>query len=189
MDKKVTEEKFRIIIKNSKSKSDVCRELNLHINGSGFRNVDLLINEYNVDISHFDKGYSKRKIKHPVIEKECPVCKSNFKTKKGHVKEKETCSYSCSNTYFRSGINNPNWKTEAYRSTCFLYHEKKCVTCGEEKIIDVHHFDEDRGNNSPENLIPLCPTHHMYWHSRYKDEVYDKVVEYRKKFINNRDVD
>ena len=187
--KEVLKEEFESIVNSSKSNSDVCRAMGLSLNSRGYNKVRSLVEKYEMDISHFDKGYSKRKIKYPVIEKECPVCKSMFETKKGHVKEKETCSYSCSNTYFRSGANNPNWKIEAYRSTCFLYHEKKCVICGEEKIIDVHHFDEDRGNNSPENLIPLCPTHHMYWHSRYKDEVYDKVVEYRKKFINNRVMD
>ena len=35
-------------------------------------------------------------------------------------------------------------------------------------------------NNDPANLIPLCPTHHSYVHSRYKDEIQpiiDKFVE------------
>lgn len=104
--------------------------------------------------------------------KECPVCqkKSSFSGK--------TCSYACSNTFFRSGRNNPNWKEDAYKSTCFEFHKKECVVCGEDKIVAVHHLDENHSNNSPENLIPMCPTHHQYWHSKYKELVFDKVMSY-----------
>jgi hypothetical protein len=108
--------------------------------------------------------------------KECPSCK------KMHSKNGITCSYGCSNSYFRSGENNPNWNPVSYRSTCFLYHEKKCVVCGEEKIVAVHHIDENKKNCSPSNLVPLCPTHHQYVHSRYRDEVLPIVEEYMKNF-------
>ena len=93
-----------------------------------------------------------------------------------------TCSHSCANTYFRSGINNPNWKENTYRTTCFLYHKKECIICGENKIVEVHHLDENNKNNSPNNLIPLCPTHHQYWHSRYKVEIEQKVIDYITEF-------
>jgi hypothetical protein len=187
MKKEITRNELEEVIKKAKSNSDVCRALDFPLNGSGFRKVKNLISENNFDVSHFGVGESRRK--YELIEKKCPVCETKFITKKGHSKEQLTCSYKCSNTFFRSGVDNPNWKDDSYRSTCFLYHEKKCVICGEDKILDVHHFDENKKNNSPENLIPICPTHHMYWHSRYKNEVYDKVVEYRNMFINNRDVD
>lgn len=180
---KITKKEFEKIVKESESKTDVCRALGFHLNSKGYNKVKDLVDKYEVDVSHFGFGNSRRKYK--LIEKECPVCKEIFETKEGHSREKITCSYACSNTYFRSGTDNPNWKEDSYRSTCFLYHDKECVICGEDKIVDVHHFNEDKGNNSPENLIPLCPTHHMYWHSRYKDEVYDKVVDYREKFIKN----
>lgn len=108
--------------------------------------------------------------------KECPVCFTPFHG------NKTTCSYSCANTYFRSGKNNGNWKEEAYRSTCFLYHKKECVICGELKIVSVHHMNEDRNDNRPENLIPLCPTHHQYFHSVYRNEVEPKILEYIKNF-------
>ena len=109
--------------------------------------------------------------------KECPVCS------KKHGKEGITCSHSCSNTYFRSGINNPNWKNESYRSTCWVHHEKKCIVCDEEKIVAVHHVNENREDNRPENLVPLCPTHHQYVHSRYRDEVQPLIDEYLKQFL------
>ena len=109
--------------------------------------------------------------------KECPVCNKIFSS------ESITCSYACSNTFFRSGYNHPNWKESAYRTTCFHYHEKKCIICGETNIVEVHHIDESKENNKPENLIPLCPTHHQYFHSRFKHEVKDKILNYQKIFI------
>lgn len=110
----------------------------------------------------------------------CPVCEKIL-----HNNQGTTCSYSCANTHFRSGENANNWKESSYRSTCFLYHDKKCVICDEDKIVAVHHFDENKKNNKPENLIPLCPTHHQYCHSRYKDEINDKILDYITEFKNN----
>lgn len=132
-----------------------------------------------IDITHL----KRRKTKYETIRKKCPVCSKKFTTKMGHKKEKKTCSYSCSNTYFRSGEKNPNWKEEAYRTTCFLYHQKKCLICGESKVVTVHHYDENRNNNKPENLIPLCPTHHQYVHSRHASEVLSTIKRYRSNFI------
>lgn len=120
----------------------------------------------------FTKSGIKNHIKSCGSRTPCLVC-GELKTHK-----QKTCSYSCSNKLFRTGENHGNWKVESYRTTCFLYHEKKCVICGEEKIVDVHHLDENRNNNKPDNLIPICPTHHRYWHSRFKGEVEGKVKEY-----------
>lgn len=111
----------------------------------------------------------------PANLKRCAVCSNpivNFRTSKG------TCSKSCANTYFRSGEDNGNWKHDAYQSTCFLHHKKECVVCGEDKIVEVHHLDENRANNDPSNLIPLCPNHHQYWHSKYRHLVENKVYLY-----------
>jgi len=125
-----------------------------------------------------------RKVYNRII-KSCPVCDNEFETKQGSPREKTTCSHSCSNTYFRSGKNNPNWKESRYRSTCFLQHEKSCVICKESNIVEVHHFDGNHTNNSIENLIPLCPTHHKYWHSRFKHLIEDEVTSYHAEFINS----
>lgn len=115
-------------------------------------------------------------IQNPKYKKTCPVCNKEFFTKD----DATTCSYSCSNTFFRTGSNHGNWKTSTYRTTCFEHHEKKCVVCGEERIVEVHHYDEDKTNNDPENLVPLCPTHHQYWHSRFRDLVQKQVDAYRE---------
>jgi hypothetical protein len=112
-----------------------------------------------------------------IVDKKCPVCAKTFKP---GTKEQVTCSYSCSNTHFRSGTNNPNYG-QNYRTKCFSVHEKKCIVCGEDKIVAVHHYDENHNNNNIENLIPLCPTHHQYVHSQYKDEVQPIIDAWRTK--------
>jgi hypothetical protein len=127
----------------------------------------------------------KKRFKYEQITKECPVCGNKFTTQKGHPKEKTTCSHSCANTYFRSGPNNGSWNESNYRSTCFHYHGKKCIICGETRIVDVHHYDENHNNNKPENLVPLCPTHHQVYHSRYQNDIKQDVDSYINNYIQN----
>lgn len=114
----------------------------------------------------------------PTNIKLCEVCNTPIK----NFKTSATCSYSCSNTKFRSGPNNPNWKESTYTTTCFHYHKKECIICGESNIVAVHHLDEDHNNNDPSNLIPMCPTHHSYWHSSFKHVVEQKVLNYIKEW-------
>ena len=115
---------------------------------------------------------------HPERIKYCPVC--NKPTKMGS----ETCSKSCSNTYNRSGSSNPNWKNGGsnYRNICFETHGKSCLICGESNIVEAHHIDHNRSNNDPMNLIPLCPTHHNYWHYGFKHLIEKQIKEYLKTF-------
>ena len=117
----------------------------------------------------------------PNNQKDCPVCG------KKHTKGGVTCSYGCSNTLFRSGEKHPNWKQDSYRSTCFLFHKKECVVCGEINIVEVHHQDGNKKNNNPINLIPLCPTHHQYWHSKFRSLIENQVIGYieKNKFLEH----
>jgi len=166
------------LIKECNSVSDFCRKLGFTTNGRDIKKVRNIINDNKLDVSHF--GF--KKIKHDRIEKKCPICYKMFKTQNGS-KEKTTCSCKCANTYFRSGDNHPNWKENRYTTTCFSKHEKKCVVCEEYKVIDVHHLDGNRENNNVNNLIPLCPTHHRYWHSSYRNEIEDVIYNYISNFI------
>lgn len=114
----------------------------------------------------------------------CPVCEEPIKSWRDNI----TCSYSCANTFFRSGPNNPGWKIDGsthdcYQSTCFYYHGKKCVVCEERLIICAHHLDGNKENNVKENLVPLCPTHHQYWHSRYRYLIENKVKNHMENKI------
>lgn len=73
------------------------------------------------------------------------------------------CNQSCSATY-----NNSLRKKESintYRRIAFQNYKHECACCGwniDERILEVHHIDEDRKNNKLKNLIILCPICHKY---------------------------
>lgn len=101
------------------------------------------------------------------ITKKCPVCSTEFTTKKGHKREKMTCSYSCSNTFFRSGENNPNYRHGHKKTYRNLVKYEKCERCGYSDypvILQVHHRDHNHQNNDPSNLEVLCPNCHCIEH-------------------------
>jgi hypothetical protein len=104
-------------------------------------------------------------------EKTCMCCGNKFifvgrlKTKK--YEKSVFCSRSCSN-------NRTKWwdkNLSNYRTIAFKNWDKKCVVCGFDKIVAVHHIDENKQNNNPQNLIPLCPNHHEMVHSKWSGEV------------------
>lgn len=114
------------------------------------------LNEYNLE-------WKKRGI----LTKKCPVCNKTFTCHAS--RPKTTCSYSCSNTHFRSGIGNPNWKHDGctdYRALAFRHYEKVCSKCGfsNELALEVHHKDKNRKNNLLENLEVLCANCHNIEH-------------------------
>lgn len=109
--------------------------------------------------------------KNTILCIECQEPIKNYTTSKG------TCSHVCSNTHFRHLRNKPENYTR-YQTICFYHHGKKCLVCGEDKIVAAHHVNEDHSDDRPENLVPLCPTHHSYMHSRYKDEIQPIIDEY-----------
>ncbi len=126
----------------------------------------------------------------PIMEhtKECQCCGKEF-IFTGRFKTKaytsaKFCSRSCANNRqsvwdnkISDGESNGKWVR--YRAIAFKYHGEKCVVCNFDKVIEVHHLDHDRTNNSKENLVPLCPNHHMMIHrSNYADEVLKEIKEY-----------
>ena len=49
---------------------------------------------------------------------------------------------------------------------------QKCAVCGFDKVVSLHHLDENKKNNSEENLIGLCPNHHQMIHMlKWREEV------------------
>jgi len=59
-----------------------------------------------------------------------------------------------------------------YRKAALDVHGKVCSSCGYDKVpevLEVHHEDRDRTNNSLSNLIVLCPTCHQEAHFLNKD--------------------
>jgi len=117
--------------------------------------------------------HSSKCVQNPKFGTPCPKC--------GILKhpKKQTCSTGCYNSLFRSGLNNPNHqKGNNYRTICFHHHEKKCCVCGFDLIVEVHHLDENKHNNDPLNLVPLCPNHHQVWHSKHKFLIENQILNY-----------
>lgn len=110
----------------------------------------------------------------------CPVCNKVLTSKT------TTCSRKCRYKYFgpgnKNGINGIDTEP-SYRKVCFSYHPHYCIICNENKILAVHHFDENTENNNPENLIPLCLTHHAYIHSKYKKLIINKIELFILKYF------
>jgi hypothetical protein len=114
----------------------------------------------------------------------CPVCNNPVKDYRGST----TCSHKCGNNLFKphtKNYENLGDYCDGYRRICFLYHGKKCIICGEEILVNAHHIDENKKNDSPENLIPLCPTHHQFMHSKYKGLLLERIKFYIEQFIRN----
>lgn len=160
------------LVSQCHSVAEVVRKIGKYPNNRTTHRVRQRMRDIGLDISHFTKNGSVKKI---FAERECPICKKIFSPE---CKDSQiTCSYACSNTYFARKRNKPE-KYKNYRTICFYNHDKKCVVCGEDKIVEVHHMDENNKNNDPKNLVPLCPTHHQYWHSRYRELVRNQIEDY-----------
>ena len=130
-------------------------------NGRRISEAKNVLIELGFDISHFSKNGKKPAT---LIHKVCPVCGNSF-SYPSYSREKTTCGYACSNTYFRSGKDNPNYKTGySYRKIAIHEYGDKCYICGEDIVVEVHHKDSNRGNNTIDNLVVLCPTHHTAVH-------------------------
>jgi hypothetical protein len=103
--------------------------------------------------------------------KECERCSTEF-IFEGRIKTKtyeraKFCSRSCAN-------NRQEWWNDNathYRTIALRHWNHECVICGFDKIVAIHHIDENRSNNNPLNLIPLCPNHHEMVHSKWKEDV------------------
>ena len=105
------------------------------------------------------------------------------KTKAYELQLTRYCSRACANSVggkAKAAIHHPD-ETAQYTTVCWRHHPKECVVCDEQNIVAVHHYNENHDDNRPENLVPLCPTHHNYMHSRYKYLIENQV----SKYVNN----
>ncbi len=66
-----------------------------------------------------------------------------------------------------------NIEPELYRKII-----EKCMVCGFDKIVEIHHLDHNHRNNSIDNLTGLCPNHHKLLHSKkYQQEIFQILKE------------
>jgi hypothetical protein len=95
-------------------------------------------------------------------------------------REKYFCSRVCANSVGGKAKAKKYHYDEvaAYTTVAWRHHERECLVCGERNVVAVHHLNEVHSDNRPENLVPLCPTHHQYMHSKHKSLIESKVNEY-----------
>jgi len=116
----------------------------------------------------------------------CDNCNKTFtvneREKRFPSKEKYFCSRSCANSIGGKAKSKNYYDDDSlsYRTIAWRNHIKECVVCGEDKVVAVHHVNENHYDNDPKNLVPLCPTHHHYMHSKHKILIQDKIDKYIK---------
>ena len=113
---------------------------------------------------------SKRpNIIHKRIVSTCPVCNKEFPNTETGKSVKTTCSYACSNIFFRTGHRGANFidGRGTYRIKAMRTLLCKCAKCGYDRyteVLEVNHKDCNRKNNNIENLEILCPPCHNEFH-------------------------
>ena len=176
---RLMKDKLISVVESSFSFSDICRSYGLTVSSRNIKKFKDQVKLYDIDISHF-KHPCKGRYVWKIISKTCPICQNSFETQDGHPKEKTVCSRACSNTYFRSGSNNPNFidgtKYSHYRKIAFQYYPKICNRCSYSNIniLVVHHIDRNHFNNKIDNLEILCPNCHAEDHFNAKDGLYNR---------------
>ena len=69
-------------------------------------------------------------------------------------------------------------KEDTYHDVCFRHWGKKCVICGWNISVDVHHVDDNHHNNDEKNLIPLCANHHMMTRmNEHKETIKKQIIK------------
>lgn len=123
--------------------------------------------------------------------KECEHCHTEFeifaRDNSKKLKIARFCSRSCANSRSAS----ERWRqakrvstVHTYRRICFEHHAKQCVVCGYDEILQVHHCDHNRENNTPENLIPICPNDHELLHKGTAEQK-SRVRKAIEKYMGN----
>lgn len=173
---KISKDSFLNAYKKSSSKREIAKLLNLVINGTTMKYINKMLIELDLKIP-----IKVHKKKYERIDIKCPVCKKIFTTQLNHPKSKKTCSYSCSNTYFRTGKKNGSYiqGQASYRIKAFSNKKHCCEICNYSKIpeiLEVHHKDRNRNNNNISNLVLLCPNCHNEEHYSSKDGKWSKKI-------------
>lgn len=117
---------------------------------------------------------------------ECESCCTSFTVNERAFlhpqKERYFCSRKCSNSI--GGVAKAKKyhydEVANYTTVAWRYHKRECLICSESNVVAVHHLNEIHSDNRPENLVPLCPTHHQYMHSRHKGLIESEVNKYVK---------
>ncbi|MBS3140844.1 hypothetical protein J4405_01710 [Candidatus Woesearchaeota archaeon] len=107
-------------------------------------------------------------------KKICPRCQRLLP-----IKGKGLCG-GCYNTVYRLEYQKAMNQIKIHRIGYNTYKRitEKCVICGFDKFVTLHHLDQNKKNNSQDNLIGLCPNHHQMLHTlKYKDKIFQLLKD------------
>lgn len=102
------------------------------------------------------------------VRSTCPLCGKEFDLKRCRQKYTKTgqnfCSRACKEAAqsIKLGlISPPHYKDgrSSYRRRAILHYGPECSECRynkDDRMLDVHHIDQDRSNNELDNLLVLC---------------------------------
>ena len=111
---------------------------------------------------------------------------------KHHTKETiQKFSNNPNRSIFKKGSLNPNFirfNEDTFIGTCLSWWQKylkkkvgKCEKCGYNKhieLLEVHHLDKNKKNNTRDNLKLFCPNCHEEWHLLDKSGRYTSNRKY-----------
>lgn len=110
--------------------------------------------------------YHKGQVGKGMVKSICQHCKCEFES--SFYRARKFCSQAC--------VNKSNIETYVPHFTTIRKHLWKtgqmesCEKCGYHKvkeILGIHHIDENRENNSRDNLMVLCPNCHSLAHMKH----------------------
>lgn len=99
----------------------------------------------------------------------CHNCQNGFTVQEREKlfpqKERYFCTIQCANAT-GGKAKREKYGLVQYTSIAKQHYDEKCIVCGFDEVVDVHHIDENRQNNDPKNLVFLCPNHHALLHRK-----------------------
>lgn len=72
----------------------------------------------------------------------------------------------------------------SYRRKCLEQKRNECYACGSDGYVEVHHIDGNRGNNSLDNLLPLCKSCHSDAHQEPTGEHNNIIIRKLRQLYN-----
>jgi len=123
------------------------------------------------------------------VEDTCDYCGKNFRQyKKSYQKSKQ---HFCTSECYWNFIKVDKRFGNVYRRIALTnIKEPKCEICGWsngiDDCLDIHHIDENRKNNTKENLIILCPNCHSVVTRGWGEIKNRKLLKFEVKEIKNR---
>ena len=124
---------------------------------------------------HHSKGYCFNCYRQFGWNRQLITCKRCGREKPNHAKG--FCG-GCYQFIFNLDKNKAWTTRKNYNLSMDTYKQitQKCIICGFDKVVDLHHVDQNTKNNSERNLVGLCPNHHKMLHDfRYRVEMLQEL--------------